>query len=151
MRTFNLVSAWFFWLICTFYALGSLYMRGVNTIRPPGRLPEHLDSFTQQYWIALAVCTVLAAVIYYLRHRVWFQERRNVGWGFWAVSMAYYLFTLFVTMAGYAPYFLGDRSSIQWVSSLFGLVFTGMGFPNLPGRSASSPPPMPANPNPPRG
>jgi hypothetical protein len=142
MRTFNLISSWLFWLVCAFYALGCLFIRGVNTIPVPATVPKDLDAFTRQYWIALAVLTVLATSVYCLRHHFWFKKNRPAGWGFWAVTMTFYFSVLFIAGAGFAPYFLGDRSMIQWASCVLGVAFTALGFPQVPRNAAGSPPPL---------
>src|SRR5438552_3244623 len=83
-------------------------------------------------WLALIMFTAIAVCIYVVRHRLWFLGKRVIGVGFWLTTMVFYVSSLFATAAGFAPYFVGDRSSIQWAGILLGFIFLVLGFPRLP-------------------
>src|SRR5207248_1592870 len=122
-RTFNLISSWLLWLLCTFYVLFVICIRVLDTIPREQIAPERLARYVQTFWLALAMFTTFAACAYIIRHRVWFARSRTAGLGFWALTVFFYISVLFVTAAGFAPYFAGDRSIIQWVSCVLGVVF----------------------------
>ena len=150
MRTFNLISAWLLWLFCAFYTLCTLVIRILDVIpRPEKSSPEKLTRYVQTFWIALAVFAVFAAGAYLARRHFWFARGRGAGLGFWSVTMFFYLSVLFLTATGFAPYVVGDRSSIQFASCGLGVLFLVIGFPRVPQASAvSAPPPLPPDQNP---
>jgi len=139
MRIFNLISSWLLWLLCVLYALTVFALRILNTTPRPEISPEKLARYVRTFWLALAMVTAFAAGAYFFRRRFWFMRGRPPGLGFWIVTVFFYLSVLFVTAAGFAPFFAGDRSVIQWASCALGAVFIVLGFPRLPQPAAIAP------------
>jgi len=142
MRIFNLISSWLLWLLCAFYAQRVIHLRVLDTVTREPLPADRLARYVQTFWLALAMFTAFAVCAYLIRQRFWFSRPRDAGLGFWVVTVFFYLSVLAVTSAGFAPYFAGDRSVIQWVSCVLGVVFLALGFPRIPRSSASSPPPL---------
>lgn len=147
MRIFNLISSWLLWLLCAFYATAVVAIRVLDTIPRQATSPEKLSRLVQIFWLSLAMFTAFAAAAYLTRRQIWFARRRSVGLGYWALTVFFYFSVLGVTAAGFAPYFSGDRSLIQWASCALGAMFVVIGFPRLPDAPVSLPPPLPANEN----
>ncbi len=137
MRIFNLITSWLLWLLCAFYVLVVLCLRALDTLPRETTDPDKLAGYTQLMWIALVMFTILAAGACWLRHRFWFSRGQPAGIGFWALTVFFYIMVLFVTAAGFAPYFSGDRSAIQWASCVLGAGFLVVGFPRLPKTTTS--------------
>jgi hypothetical protein len=133
MRIFNPLSSCFCWLICAFYALGSVYIKfkGFN-FALPRRPHSQLTTLVTASWVMLGTFTILAAGLWLVRRHFWFARDRPPGLGFWAVTLLFYILVVFATVSGYVPYIQGDRSIIQWVSSAMGIKFLVLGFPGLP-------------------
>lgn len=147
MRIFNLIFSWLLWAVCACYALTTLAFLLLDKTPPENTSPEKLASFVRTFWLALAMFTTFAAGAYFLRRRIWFAKNRAAGLGFWAVTVFFYLSVLFMTVAGFVPYFAGDRSVIQSVSCLLGLVFVAMGYPQVPKKSVPPSRSTDGNPN----
>lgn len=141
MRTFNLISSWLLWLLCAFYAQRVIYLRVFDTVAREPILPDKFARYVQMFWLALAMFGAFAACAYLIRQRFWFSRHRDAGLGFWVLTVFFYLSVLAATAAGFAPYFAGDRSVIQWASCVLGVAFLVLGFPRVPQAPAPSPPP----------
>jgi hypothetical protein len=142
MRTFNLISSWLLWLLCAFYAQRVIYLRVFDTVAREPILPDKFARYVKMFWLALAMFAACAACAYLIRQRFWFSRQRDAGLGFWVLTVFFYLFVLAATAAGFAPYFAGDRSAIQWASCVLGVAFLALGFPRVPQSPASSSPPL---------
>ena len=137
MRIFNLISSWLLWALCACYALTTLAFLLLDKTPPENTSQEKLASFVRTFWLALAMFTVFATGAYFIRRRVWFARNRSAGLGFWVVTVFFYFSVLFMTLAGFAPYFAGDRSVLQWVSCVLGLIFVAIGYPQVPKKSVA--------------
>jgi hypothetical protein len=147
MRIFNLITSWLLWVLCACYALTVLAFLFLDKTSPPENTPpEKLVNFVRTFWLALVIFAACAAGAYFLRWRFWFAKNLRAGLGFWAVTVFFYFSVLFTTLAGFVPYFAGDRSIIQWVSCVLGIIFVVIGFPRVP--NVSAPPTFPADQNP---
>lgn len=70
--------------------------------------------------------------IYLIRHYFWFLKKRQMGVGFCILTVVFYISAIIVPFMGFAPFFEGDRSILQWFSSAFGCALLIIGFPKLP-------------------
>lgn len=140
MRTFNAISSWFLWVLALVLWLMFLFIRVVNTIPPVTSTAEHAASYTRVFWLSLFMLTALAALSYVALHYFWHRSGRSPGFGFWIVSVLFYLCAIFIPAGGFAPYFgVGDRSLLQWASLAFAGVLLILGFPHLPSDPTNAP------------
>ena len=124
MRIFNTITSWLLWIVCVLYWLELLFIRVVNVIPRHVFNPDNAAKFTELYWAALALMTVVSAVVYLIRRRLWYVSQRAPGFGFWLVTVVLSLCVLFVSVSGFTPYFgVGDRSALQWTSLTVGAFF----------------------------
>jgi hypothetical protein len=147
MRIFNLITSWLLWILCACYALTVLAFLFLDQTPPENTSPEKLANFVRTFWLALGIFTACAAGAYFVRRRFWFAKNRRAGFGFWALTVCFYFSILFTTLAGFVPYFAGDRSILQKVSCFLGLVFVVIGYPQVPKVSATPALPTDQNPN----
>lgn len=76
--------------------------------------------------VAFAACLCL------FRYHYWFLQKRQIGLGFCFLTLLFYIAMAVIPYMGFAPFFEGDRSILQWASCAGGLAFLIIGFPRLP-------------------
>ncbi len=130
MSTFNAVTCWLLWVVTALFWLAFLFIRVVNAIPRAVIAPEHAESYTKLFWVSLAILTAFFCAAHFAIRRFWHRAGRAPGFGFWLVSIVYYLCAMFIPASGFAPYFaVGDRSALQWVSLMIGALFLFLSFP----------------------
>ena len=131
MRKFTLISSWLLWSLCAFTVMMFTIERAWYIPPAPRQPPKDLTRFTNFIWASLAMFTAFSVCLYLLRRQFWFSSKRKVGIVFWLLTFLFYISILLVSSSGFAPFFVGDRSSLQWASCGLGLIFLIVGFPKL--------------------
>src|ERR1043166_2200562 len=134
MRTFIRIFSWVAWLFCAYYLLGVWFIPIMNATPPP----LHTARRFSDYWAGLFLFTLVALFTYLLRHRFWFVRWQTPRLGFLELTALFYLSVVFVTAAGFVPYFMGDRSIIQWANCILGTALVMLGIPRVPPNSAAA-------------
>jgi hypothetical protein len=132
MRYFVLATSWVLWILCGLMSLMFILVGALGNVPPPDNPPRDLAGYTRLFWISLVMFTTITVVIFLLRRRFWIVPKRKAGVGFWLLTVLFYISVLCVNSAGFAPFFAGDRSSIQWISCALAVFFLVVGFPSLP-------------------
>lgn len=147
MRTFVAITCWILWIVGVLITLMFLFHFLFNRMGQDIAVsPEKAVRFTKFCWTAIAVYTALSLGVLLARRRFWYKCGRPPGLGFWVVSLFLYGCIIFIPALGFAPFFSGDRSSLQGVSLIVGGIFLALTIPRLPGVQSSLPPPLNDNP-----